>query len=84
MCDLLLAESIQGLKYRFDNFVMQIHYLRITLISEMCNFFAVYQLSIHTARLLKVGREHSWNGAQDLCFEESHVSSQKIQFSENE
>lgn len=33
----LLAESIQGLKYLWDNFVMQIHYLQITIISEMWN-----------------------------------------------
>lgn len=37
MCDLLLAESIQGLKYLCEKFVMQIHHLRITIIPETCN-----------------------------------------------
>lgn len=83
MCELLLSESIQGLKYLSENFVMQIHYLIFTIISETCNslLYTSWQFTLQGIQapegrkgtLLECG-----SGAQNLCLEDSHVSSQKF------
>lgn len=88
MCDLLLAESIQGLKYRFDNFVMQIHYLRITLISEMCNFllYTSCQFTLQGSWRWEgntPGMEHRTSGLRNLMLVVKKFSSVKMSEREN-